>query len=234
MVYFCTYCLLSIVYCLSSSVCVPEEGGVEDAIAYMLHKSLSHLDRASGAVKITFLDFSSAFNTIQPRILRHKLMEMGVDAHLVAWITDYLTDRPQYVHLGDCRSATMVSSTGAPQGTVLPPALFTLYRSDFQYNSESCHVQKFADDTPEWAVSGIDRRRSIGNLSRTLSNGATRTTCVSTPPRPRRWWWDFRRPMPHPQPVIINGECVEQEKTYKNLGVQLDDKLDWTANTDAQ
>ncbi|KAI3375847.1 hypothetical protein L3Q82_004122 [Scortum barcoo] len=44
---------------------------------------------------------------------------------------------------------------------------------------------------------------------------------------------DFRRPRPHPEPVIIKGDCVEVVHTYKYLGVQLDDKLDWTANTDA-
>ncbi|KAI3356587.1 hypothetical protein L3Q82_017787, partial [Scortum barcoo] len=44
---------------------------------------------------------------------------------------------------------------------------------------------------------------------------------------------DFRRPRPHPEPVIINGDCVEVVHTYKYLGMQLDDKLDWTANTDA-
>ncbi|KAI3360683.1 hypothetical protein L3Q82_002553 [Scortum barcoo] len=104
-------------------------------------------DRGSGAVRITFLDFSSAFNTIQPLLLRDKLTEMGVGSHLVAWITDYLTGRPQYVRLGDCRSDTVASSTGAPQGTVLSPVLFTLYTSDFQYKSEFCHVQKFADNT---------------------------------------------------------------------------------------
>ena len=56
-----------------------EKVGVEDTFTFLLHKSLSHLGRDSGAVRITFLDFSSAFNTIQPRILRHKLTEMGVD-----------------------------------------------------------------------------------------------------------------------------------------------------------
>ncbi|TWW73509.1 hypothetical protein D4764_15G0009030 [Takifugu flavidus] len=35
----------------------------------------------------------------------------------------------------------------APQGTVLSPFLFTLYTSDFSYNSDSCHLQKFSDDT---------------------------------------------------------------------------------------
>ncbi|KAI3375915.1 hypothetical protein L3Q82_003775 [Scortum barcoo] len=44
---------------------------------------------------------------------------------------------------------------------------------------------------------------------------------------------DFRRPRPHPEPVIIKGDCVEVVHTYKYLGVKLDDKLDWTANTDA-
>ncbi|XP_051251058.1 uncharacterized protein LOC127360648 [Dicentrarchus labrax] len=71
-----------------------EKVGVEDAIVYLMHRSLSHLDRGNGAVKITFLDFSSAFNTIQPRLLQYKLADMGVDSHLVAWIMDYLTDRP--------------------------------------------------------------------------------------------------------------------------------------------
>ncbi|KAI3376999.1 hypothetical protein L3Q82_000224 [Scortum barcoo] len=42
---------------------------------------------------------------------------------------------------------------------------------------------------------------------------------------------DFRRPRPHPEPVIIKGDCVEVVHTYKYLGVQLDDKLDWTGPT---
>lgn len=57
--------------------------------------------------------------------------------------TDHLTGRPQYVRLGNCRSDTLVSSTAASEGAVLSPVLST---SDFQYNSESCHVQRFADN----------------------------------------------------------------------------------------
>ncbi|XP_076606376.1 uncharacterized protein LOC143332617 [Chaetodon auriga] len=44
---------------------------------------------------------------------------------------------------------------------------------------------------------------------------------------------DFRRPRPHPEPVTIKGNCVEIVQTYKYLGVQVDDKMNWTANTDA-
>ncbi|KAI3351750.1 hypothetical protein L3Q82_020590, partial [Scortum barcoo] len=62
--------------------------GVEDAILYLLHRAHSHLDKGSGTVRILFLDFSSAFNTIQPPLLRDKLSRMGVDPQLMDWISD--------------------------------------------------------------------------------------------------------------------------------------------------
>lgn len=34
----------------------------------------------------------------------------------------------------------------APQGTVLASFLFTFYTSDFRYDSENCHIEKFSDD----------------------------------------------------------------------------------------
>ena len=60
---------------------------------------------------------------------------VGVDTSTVSRITDYLTGRPQFVRLGIVLSDTVVRGTGAPQGTVLSPFLFTLYTTDFQYNS---------------------------------------------------------------------------------------------------
>ena len=104
--------------------------GVEDAILYLLHRAHSHLDKGAGTVRILFLDFSSAFNTIQPLILQNKLSAMQVDPHLITWITNYLIDRPQFVRLKDTTSDILISSTGAPQGTVLAPLPFTLYTSD--------------------------------------------------------------------------------------------------------
>src|SRR4029434_3547482 len=95
-----------------------EKVGVEDFIVYLMHRAHSNLDKGKGAVRIMFFDFSSAFNTIQPLRLSDKLVQMGVNVHLVSWITDYLTERPQFVRLKDCVSETVLCSTGAPQGTV--------------------------------------------------------------------------------------------------------------------
>ncbi|KAI3368275.1 hypothetical protein L3Q82_007821 [Scortum barcoo] len=94
-----------------------------------------------------FFDFSSAFNTIQPRLLGDKLQLAGVDHHLTSWILDYLTHRPQFVRVQGFKSVRLFCSTGAPQGTVLAPFLFTLYTAGFSYNTPSCHLQKFSDDS---------------------------------------------------------------------------------------
>ncbi|TWW77928.1 SCAN domain-containing protein 3 [Takifugu flavidus] len=60
--------------------------GVDDAVIYLLHTSLTHLEKAGSTVRIMFFDFSSAFNTIQPRLLGDKLQVAGVDHHLTTWI----------------------------------------------------------------------------------------------------------------------------------------------------
>jgi len=124
-----------------------ENMGVDDAALYMLHRSVSFLDGPGGYVRLMFFHFSSAFNTIQPFLLREKLEKIGVDPIFTNWIYNYLTVRSQYVRLGKSVSGTVVSNTGAPQGTVLAPFLFTIYTADFAHNSATCHVQKYWDDT---------------------------------------------------------------------------------------
>ncbi|KAI3375550.1 hypothetical protein L3Q82_003877 [Scortum barcoo] len=180
--------------------------GVDDAVIYLLQRAHMHLDGGGGTVRITFFDFSSAFNTIQPLLLGEKLQVMGVDDSMISWITDYLTGRPQFVRLGSVLSDVVVSDTGAPQGTVLSPFLFTLYTTDFQYNSESCHLQKFSDDS------------AVNHLR--LNVNKTREMVI-----------DFRRKKMPSQPLLrIRGEVVEEVEDYKYLGVVIDNRLDWKSN----
>ena len=94
-----------------------------------------------------FFDFSSTFNIIQPHSLEEKLLKIKVSAPTILWVLDYLTSRPQYVKLGpSVTSKTICTNTGAPQGTVLSPFLFSLYTADCKSVHESCPVTKFAHD----------------------------------------------------------------------------------------
>ncbi|KAI4890987.1 hypothetical protein NFI96_031382 [Prochilodus magdalenae] len=209
-----------------------EKVGVEDAMLYLLHRAHSHLDKGGSAVRVMFFDFSSAFNTIQPLRLKDKLARMQVDPHLVSWITDYLTGRPQYVRLKDCTSETVVSSTGAPQGTVLSPFLFTLYTSDFRHNSETCHMQKFSDDTAIVACVRGGQEVEYRDLVEDFVIWCHRNNLLLNTSKTKEMVVDFRRARPLTQPVFIEGVEAEMVRTYRYLGLHLDERLDWSANTD--
>ncbi|KAL0146691.1 hypothetical protein M9458_058031 [Cirrhinus mrigala] len=103
---------------------------VDDAVNMALHYILQHLDRTGNYARILFVDFSSAFNTIMPDLLSDKLTQLSVSTSICQWITSFLTDRQQLVRLGKLTSRTITTSTGAPQGCVLSPLLFSLYTND--------------------------------------------------------------------------------------------------------
>ena len=74
---------------------------VEDAILVFLQNVYKHLDTPKNYCRILFVDFSSAFNTIQPHLWIYKLHKLDLNLHVTAWIVNFLTARPQYVKLKD-------------------------------------------------------------------------------------------------------------------------------------
>ncbi|KAK1792984.1 hypothetical protein P4O66_001702 [Electrophorus voltai] len=67
----------------------------DDAIAHLLHTTLTHMDKGRGNyVKMLFVDYSSAFNTIIPSRLTTKLEDLELHPSLCDWISNFLTDRP--------------------------------------------------------------------------------------------------------------------------------------------
>ncbi|KAK3522402.1 hypothetical protein QTP86_009812 [Hemibagrus guttatus] len=117
------------------------------AITTTYHLALTHLDNKDSYVRMLFIDFSSAFNTIFPQHLIEKLNMPGLNTSLCNWILDFLTGRPQSVRIGNSISSTTTLSTGAPQGCVLSPLLFNLLTHDCAAMHSSNHIIKFANDT---------------------------------------------------------------------------------------
>ena len=118
-----------------------------DAISLTLHTALSHLDQMDTCVRMLFIDYSSAFNTIVPLKLVTKLRDFGLNISLCDWILNFLTGRPQAVPLGSTTSSTLTLNTGAPQGCVLSPLLYSLFMHDCVATPSSNTFLKCADDT---------------------------------------------------------------------------------------
>ncbi len=58
----------------------------DDAISQVLHSSLTHIDSKNGNyVRLLFIDYSSAFNTIVPTKLAVKLSDLGLN-HFTLWL----------------------------------------------------------------------------------------------------------------------------------------------------
>ncbi|XP_071959521.1 uncharacterized protein [Antedon mediterranea] len=120
---------------------------VEDAVLFHLHNIYQHLDVPKSYVRCLYIDFSSAFNTVEPGSLVRKLKEMNVNDTLTSWIYNFLTKRFQYVKLNGILSDKRTVSIGTPQGSVISPMLFSLFTSSFRANSNECCIVKYADDT---------------------------------------------------------------------------------------
>jgi len=151
---------------------------------------------------------------------------------MVAWITDYLTSRPQYVRLQGSVSDVLLSNTGAPQGTVLSPFLFTLYTSDL--HSGSCHLQKFSDDSSIVSCITDDNEEEYRALVENFVGWCDNNHLQLNISKTKELVVDFRQSRKRPlTPITIRGEDVEVVNSYKFLGVHLNNKLDWSDNTDA-
>jgi hypothetical protein len=63
------------------------------------------------------------------------------------WVLDFLTGRPQVVKVGNNTSTSLILNTGAPQGCMLSPLLYSLFTYDCVTTHTSNSIIKFADDT---------------------------------------------------------------------------------------
>ena len=206
---------------------------VDDAITIFTDNIYRHIENSKTFCRVMFIDFSSAFNTINPIILLEKLQSRNINKHLCAWIFDFLTTRPQFVRLkandNVYFSSTNVLNTGAPQGTCISPALFTIYTDDCKSKSKNVNIIKFADDTAIQGLLSEDEndlnmyKEEVSNFVLWCKNHFLRLNVSKT----KEMVFDFRLGNIHHESTYIDGQEVQFVENYKYLGININNKLDW-------
>ena len=103
-----------------------KRSSIEIATIELLERLLDQLNQRK--IPINFhLDLSKAFDGLNHNILIEKLVYHGVTSKSRDLLFNYLTERQQYVQIGDYMSSKQLVMTGGPQGSVLGPLPFNIF-----------------------------------------------------------------------------------------------------------
>lgn len=211
--------------------------GTEDATLTLVNQIAKHLQQPKSLARVLFIDFTSAFNTMQTDILLEQLHRMNVNGGLIHWIRSFLTDRPQRVLMNGVYSDELVINTGAPQGCVLSPLLFSIYINDMTVHSTNVSLLKYSDDM---ALVGLLTENNAAHEEAYFSQVTllqdwcqtvkleinvtkTKELIIQTKPRGAS----------NINPVVLDSRPVEVVENFKYLGTIIDRTLSFNVNSES-
>ncbi len=176
--------------------------------------------------------YNSAFNTIVPATLVAKLQTLGLNRSLCSWILDFLTGRSQVVRMGNNTSSPLILNTGAPQGCVLSPLLYSLYTHDCTATHSSNVIVKFADDTTVIGLMTDNDEMAYREEVSTLTKWCQENYPSLNIDKTKELVVDYRRQSREHTPITIDKTPVERVTSFKFLCVHITEDLTWSAHTD--
>ena len=80
-------------------VAYKDKRGPDDAVNTLVHLVLKHLEQQKAYACGLFVDFSSAFDSIQPHVLMEKMKAIKVHSFIIKWYHSFQSSRSQLVRV---------------------------------------------------------------------------------------------------------------------------------------
>ena len=198
------------------------------ALVLLLYKIVKALENGEYVIGI-FLDFSKAFDTVDPNILLKKLEYYGIRGVCLDWFKSYLTVRKQYVTYNGIPSGTKLIQCGVPQGSVLGPLLFLLYINDLPNVCKSADPILFADDTNLFMNGSnlIDLQTEINSELLEISTWLKINKLSLNVSKTHHMIFTTKRKDKPSVALSIEGHSIDEVDNTKFLGIYLDNKMNW-------
>lgn len=208
-----------------------------DLLCYLQQIWLNSLNNF-GECNVVALDIAKAFDKVWHKALLNKLPSYGISELVIAWISDFLSDRSISVRLDGVISDTYVTNSGVPQGCVLSPTLFLIFINDL-LSVTANPINSFADDSTLHNSSSYLRNpnssllmddRAVNKLSLeadlvkildwgesnlvTFNSSKTQKVSISM------------KKTPH-EALLMNSMPIEDTGSIHILGMTVTSRLDW-------
>ncbi|KAJ8349446.1 hypothetical protein SKAU_G00245760, partial [Synaphobranchus kaupii] len=178
---------------------------------------------------LILLDLSTAFDTVNHKLLISTLAEMGISGTALSWFVSYLTDRSYQVSWKGSVSAPCPLSTGVPQGG---PLLFSMYTKSLGsvINSHRFSYHSYADDTQlflSFPPSTPQVKERISACLTDISEWMTTHHLKLNLDKTELLFMPYKTSPLHDLSITVDGTVVAASRSARNLGVVLDDRLDF-------
>ena len=182
------------------------------------------------SIDIIYTDFAKAFDRVPHQRLLHKLKNLGITGMTQNWVKAFLHGRRQRVRVNEDFSSWVPVKSGIPQGSVLGPSLFVIFINDMPDMIDSM-CQLFADDAKVYrAIAKQDDTESLQSDLDKLSEWSIRWQLPFNVEKCKSLHIGSKN---EHQIYNMNGQCLEQVKQEKDLGIVIDDEFKFHQQTAA-
>lgn len=179
-----------------------------------------------------YTDFQKAFDRVDHKLLIFKLNKIGFNGNILNWLSSYLTNRTQVVKFKNSFSEEVNVTSGVPQGSHLGPILFNLFINDLSLLLPNCECLFYADDLKLFKAICMPSdtnliQTDLNSLNLWCSHNGmqlnvkkcnvitfSKLNCTTV------------------NPYKIGNDTLERVKLVRDLGVMLDEKLNFNHHID--
>ena len=187
---------------------------------------------------ILFVDLKKAFDTIDHEILLGILNRYGFSNQTVELFRNYLSGRTQITVINNVSSGSCEITCGVPQGSILGPLLFLLYINDLPKCQLVSNGRLFADDTNlTYADNDLNKITSVLNDDLKILQNWLNMNKLSLNVMKTKYMFVASRQrlsnIPEQLDISISGIEIKRVKSFKCLGLELDEGLTWESHVSA-